>query len=233
MLWYEETYRFSLSVKGMGYLESSAVFSVCRDGGKSSEIPNPTSSVFPWSFRLLAPYSILCEPKWSLLFGDIVSGAAAQICMLPCPLHSLSHDLGQRSPTFLAPGTGFEKGNFSTDGARGVVDGSGGNASDGDWWRTADEASLTRSLLTSCCAARFLTGRGPVPVCSPRVGDPCCRESLCLECFFKTATAMGGGCLLCDLLLYYLFSNSSLFASGHSWCHDVTPVGYPWQGCTA
>ena len=41
-------------------------------------------------------------------------------------------------------------------------DGSGGNASDGEPWGAADQASLT-----SCCAAWFLTG------CGPGVGDPC------------------------------------------------------------
>ena len=40
--------------------------------------------------------------------------------------------LGQRSPTFLAPGTSFMEDNFSADGGRG--DGSGGNASDGEQW---------------------------------------------------------------------------------------------------
>ena len=37
-------------------------------------------------------------------------------------------------------------------------DGSGGNESDGG---AADEASLARPPLTSCCAARFLTGPRP------------------------------------------------------------------------
>ena len=37
----------------------------------------------------------------------------------------------QRSPTFLAPGTGSVEENFSTDGGGG--DGSGGNASNGEW----------------------------------------------------------------------------------------------------
>ena len=37
-------------------------------------------------------------------------------------------------------------------------DGSSGNASDGQRWATADEASLTPLPLTSCCAARLLTG---------------------------------------------------------------------------
>ena len=41
----------------------------------------------------------------------------------------------------------------------------------------ADEASLACLLLTSCCAARFLTGHGPVPNrpwtgSGPGVGDP-------------------------------------------------------------
>ena len=40
------------------------------------------------------------------------------------------------------------------------------------WWGEADEASLPRPPLTSCCAAQFLTGHGLVPVYSPGVGDP-------------------------------------------------------------
>ena len=67
-------------------------------------------------------------------------------------------------------------------------DGSGGNASngsvsnasDGERWRAADEASLTRLLPTSCCAAQFLTGHGLVPVCSLGVGDPCLLEYVAL-----------------------------------------------------
>ena len=52
-------------------------------------------------------------------------------------------------------------------------DGSGGNASDGERWGAADEALLTLLSLTSCCAARFLTGHGLVLVRGPEVGDPC------------------------------------------------------------
>ena len=33
--------------------------------------------------------------------------------------------------------------------------------------------SFARPPLTSCCAAWFLTGWGPVPVCGPGVRDPC------------------------------------------------------------
>ena len=51
-------------------------------------------------------------------------------------------------------------------------DGSGGNASDGEPWGVADEASLARPPLTSCCAAPFLTSWGPVPVHGPGVGGP-------------------------------------------------------------
>ena len=52
-------------------------------------------------------------------------------------------------------------------------EGSGGNASDGERWGTADEASLARRPLTSRYAARFLTGRGSAPVRGPAAGDPC------------------------------------------------------------
>ena len=76
----------------------------------------------------------------------------------------------QQSPTFLAPRTGFGEDNFSTD--RVGAGGSGGNASDGEQWGAADEASLARLPLTSCCAAWFLIGHGLVPVCGPGIGDP-------------------------------------------------------------
>ena len=51
--------------------------------------------------------------------------------------------------------------------------GPGGNASDGEPCGEADEATLGRPLLTSCCAARFLMGLGPVLVCGPGVGGLC------------------------------------------------------------
>ena len=79
--------------------------------------------------------------------------------------HLICWMLRQRSPTFLAPGTSFVEDNFPRTGGQG--DGSGGNASDGEWWGAADEASLARPPLTSCCAGRFLTGRGPVLIHGP------------------------------------------------------------------
>ena len=81
--------------------------------------------------------------------------------------------LQQQSTTFLAPGTDFVENNFSVDGV-GMVSGwvkhsrvpdpvriscqrwsdrrqsSGGNASDGEWLWTQDEASLACPPLTSC-----------------------------------------------------------------------------------
>ena len=87
--------------------------------------------------------------------------------------------LGQRSPTFSAPGTGFMEDNFSTDqgwvgegSGSNASDGSGGNGGDGEQRGAADEASLARPLLTSCRAARFLTGHGPLPVCGPGLWTP-------------------------------------------------------------
>ena len=74
--------------------------------------------------------------------------------------------VSQQLPTFLASGTGFVEYSFFRDGgARG--DGSGGNASDGERWGAADEASRAHPPLTSCCAARLLTGGGWVPVRRP------------------------------------------------------------------
>ena len=52
-------------------------------------------------------------------------------------------------------------------------EGTGGNARDGERWAAADEALLAHPPLTSCCAAQFLTGCGPVLVQGPGDGDPC------------------------------------------------------------
>ena len=67
------------------------------------------------------------------------SGAYVQGKLLPqspavllLGLHGV--EVGQRSPTFLAPGTGFVENDFSTD--RGGGDGSGGNTSDRERWGT-------------------------------------------------------------------------------------------------
>ena len=77
--------------------------------------------------------------------------------------------LWQRSPYILAPGTGFLEDNFSTDR---VGYGSGSKTGNGEWWGVADEALLAHPPLTSCCVARFLTGRGRVPVLDPGIGNP-------------------------------------------------------------
>ena len=79
------------------------------------------------------------------------------------PLWSLElYALGQRSPTFLAPGTGFVEDNFFACGG-----GDGGMVQAVTRaMGAADEALLARPALTSCSAARFLT----VP--SLGVGDP-------------------------------------------------------------
>ena len=74
--------------------------------------------------------------------------------------------LNQRSPTFLAPGTSSVEDRFSKVGwgmVRAVTRAMG----------SADEALLARPPLTSCCAARFLTGPGLVPVRGRGAGDPC------------------------------------------------------------
>ena len=88
---------------------------------------------------------------------------------------SLFLSLGQLSPTFLAPGASFVEDNFSTDlgGRWGMVQEV--MAAMG----RADEASLAGPPLTSCCAARYLTGRGPAPVHCLGVGDSCSRPGKC------------------------------------------------------
>ena len=72
--------------------------------------------------------------------------------------------VGQRSPTFLAPGTAFVKDNFSTDGG-GVGDHSGGNASDGECQMKLRSPAIHLLLC------------GPVSVPGQRVGDLWCRAT--------------------------------------------------------
>ena len=57
---------------------------------------------------------------------------------------------------------------FSTDGDGEMVQAvMRAMGSDGEQWGAADEALLSCPPLTSCCAARFLTGRGPIAVRGP------------------------------------------------------------------
>ena len=95
----------------------------------------------------------------------------------PCIGSADSYSLDQQSPTFLAPGTSSVEDNFSMDGWWGGVVQAvmWAMGSDGEQWGAADEASLARPPLTSCCAVRFLTGLGPVPVWGLGVVDPCTR----------------------------------------------------------
>ena len=77
--------------------------------------------------------------------------------------------LEQRSPTFVSPGTGFVEDSFSMDWGQGMVQGvmreMGSNGE-----RQMKLHSLARRSPPA--VALFLTGRGPVPICGPGVGDP-------------------------------------------------------------
>ena len=99
----------------------------------------------------------------------------------------LIYVLEQRSPTFLALVSW--KTIFPW---MGVGDGSGGNASDEEQWgamgsdgeRQMKLRSLAHPLLTSCCVAWFITGRGLVLVRGLGVEDPCSREYSFLKFIF-------------------------------------------------
>ena len=87
-------------------------------------------------------------------------------------------------------------------------DGSGGNASDGE--RQMKLCLLARPPLTSCCAAWFLTGCGPVLVHGPGVGGPWSRGS-------KVGLTPQLNCVTKDSV----FSNSAfLGVSITSWLQD-------------
>ena len=77
--------------------------------------------------------------------------------------------LDQEVPNLFGMGTCFVEDNFSMDPGLGVwgvsgEDGSGIKVSDGEPCGAADEAPLPPQLLTTCCAARFLTGHWPILV---------------------------------------------------------------------
>ena len=78
-----------------------------------------------------------------------------------CHQYSRKSDLEQRSPTFLAPGTGFVEDNFSTDGGR--EDGSGGNASDGEERLKLGSSPAVHLLLCDLVPNRPRTGTCPRP----------------------------------------------------------------------
>ena len=126
--------------------------------------------------------------------------------------------LQPRSPNLLAPGTGFVswKTIFPWTGGGGW-DGSGGNGSDGERWGEADEASLARLPLTSCCTARFLTGRGPAPVRGPGVGNPCSTAPILKTNLFPKAEATGRPNAHFPLLKRERILDQATGLSGHSW----------------
>ena len=74
-----------------------------------------------------------------------------------------------RGPNLFGMGTCFVEDNFSMDPGLGVEEGEGEDSSgikvsDGEPWGAADEAPLLPQLLTTCCAAGFLIGHGPILV---------------------------------------------------------------------
>ena len=75
--------------------------------------------------------------------------------------------LNQWSPTFLAPGSSFVEDNFSTGGG-------GGGREDRRWTsgENGSETPLSHPLVTSSCAAQFLTGHGWHLSAARGVGDP-------------------------------------------------------------
>ena len=106
----------------------------------------------------------LCEHPFSQVWPSKVT---VTLCCIPC-LYCLA-----LVPKHFGSGDRY-RGRQFFHGRRGGgrEDGSGSNAIDGERWGAADEASLACLLLTSCCAARFPTGHGPVPVHDPGVADP-------------------------------------------------------------
>ena len=116
------------------------------------------------------PHSVAFRPTLSIL---VISSLFLRLCRARWCFRHFTYKTAFRAvvPTSLAPqGLVSWKTIVPRTRGRGCMgDGSGGNASDGErWWSSP-------LPLTSCCAAQFLTGSGPVPVCGPGVGDPCFR----------------------------------------------------------
>ena len=95
-----------------------------------------TQSYLGNSFRVKHSISMVDRWYWEVL-------------RLKKTMHSLGpHWLGQCSPTFLTPGTGFVEDSFPMDWGRG------------------------NGLDFTCCLVHFLTDHGPLPVCSPGLVTP-------------------------------------------------------------
>lgn len=104
----------------------------------------------------------------------------------------MDDSLDQQYPTFSVPGISFMEDNFHMDGGGGLGK-SGGRA------QAVMQANLCllacHPLLTSCCAAWFLTCYGLVPVCSLGIGDSCPRllcnwNSIVSSCINGTKSIM-------------------------------------------
>ena len=158
-------------------LLSTACLKVTSYHFTHENLPTATSTSSLPDFVLLLFHNLLINPS-RYQSGFSLEKRNHSVCSKHRVLTRGIRGLYQQSPAFSAPGTGFTEDNFSTDGGRG--DGSGSNASDGEQWGATGSdgeqqmklRSLAHPPLTSCCVARFLTGRGPVLVCGPGVGDP-------------------------------------------------------------
>ena len=138
------------------------------------------------------PVLVPSFPSWILLYesdsGKVTLGRQAQpfqpqlavlstYCMQTLLLNTLlAFSSRTVVPNIFGPRNLFH-GRQLFQGPAGRGDGSGGNASDGELWGAADEASLALLPLTSCCAVRFQTGHRPVLICGPGVGDLWSRRS--------------------------------------------------------
>ena len=86
--------------------------------------------------------------------------------------YSEKQDFRAAVPNPSGTGAGFVEDDFPCMGGGEDGDGSGAHARDGERWGAADEALISRPLLTSCCAAWSATGHGPYRSAAGGLGTP-------------------------------------------------------------
>ena len=143
-------------------------------GGRRQGQKDPSYLVWSHSFHLASrAWSWNLHPDYLCTLHTWLFNPFNKPCPSPSP-GLLSH-LTRRPPTFLAGSRDWFRERWGE-----VVQAV---------WGAADDASLACLLLTSCAAARFMAGLGPVPVYSPGLGAPALTRLLFQSCCWSVLAA--------------------------------------------
>ena len=143
-------------------------------GGRRQGQKDPSYLVWSHSFHLASrAWSWNLHPDYLCALHTWLFNPFNKPCPSPSP--GLLSPLTRRPPTFLAGSRGWFRERWGE-----VVQAV---------WGAADDASLACLLLTSCAAARFMAGLGPVPVYSPGLGAPALTRLLFQSCCWSVLAA--------------------------------------------